>query len=298
MDIEEWRLMENYLTLSNGVKIPKIMIGTYSIFGDEAKQVFKSAFEVGYRAIDCGRYYGNEKDWGDAVKASGVKRGDVFIQTKVSHADEKDSDFDVIKDFENTLENFSTDYIDCLLIHWPNMDTFQSTWHALEKLYKDGKVRAIGVSNFRRKHFEILKQSAEIMPMVNQIERHPCRKQPETYEYCCENNIQMQAYQPIAVGKPELMQNPILMDIAKKHGATVPQVALAWNIATGVIPLPRSRNGGRLKENYESVNIELLDEEVQTITNDKAHYFCALREGAEYPGYWDQIHRVEIEKYL
>lgn len=288
----------NYCKLSNGVKIPTIMIGTYSIFGDEAKAVFASAYEAGYRAIDCGRYYGNEKDWGNAVKASGVKREDIFIQTKVSHADEKTPGFDVIKDFEITLSHFSTDYIDCLLIHWPNMETFISTWKALEKLYKDGKVRAIGVSNFRREHFEILRQSAVIMPMVNQIERHPCRKQQETYNYCTANGIQLEAYQPIAVGRPELMQNPMLIDIAKKHSCTVPQVALAWNIATGVIPLPRSRNAERLKENFESSNVELTDEEVRMITYDKTHYFRALTEGREYPGYWDQIHQVAIEKYL
>ncbi len=289
--------MNNYI-LSNGVEIPKIMIGTYSIFGDEAKSVFVKAYEAGYRAIDCGRYYGNEKDWGEAVKASGVKREDIFIQTKVSHADEKKQDFDVIKDFEKTLENFSTDYIDCLLIHWPNMETFKSTWRAMEKLYKDGKVRSIGVSNFRKEHFKMLRSTAEIMPMLNQIERHPCRKQHETYEYCKENNIQLEAYQPIAVGRPELMKNPLLIEIAERHNCSVPQVALAWNIATGVIPLPRSRNATRLQENYNSLNVGLSKEEVDLITKDNTHYFRALREGSEYPGYWDQIHEVKIESYL
>lgn len=289
--------MDKYYILSNKVKIPKIMIGTYSIFADEAKAVFKAAFDVGYRAIDCGRYYGNEKDWGDAVKKSGVRREDIFIQTKISHADEKKG-IDVIQDFQTTLHNFSTDYIDCLLIHWPNMKTFESTWKAMEQLYKDDKVHVIGVSNFRKEHFEILKTSAEIMPMVNQIERHPCRHQQETYDYCKENGIQLQAYQPIAVGRPELMKNPLLIDIAEKHVCTVPQVALAWNIATGVIPLPRSRNAGRLKENFEAFNIELSAEELEMINSDKAHYFRALREGTEYPGYWDEIHKVDVEKYL
>ena len=168
--------MDSCYVLRNGIKIPPIMLGTYNIFGEEAKAVFKSAYEAGYRAIDCGRYYGNEKDWGDAVRALGVERENVFIQTKVSHADEKKG-LDVIKDFETTLSNFSTDYIDCLLIHWPNMDTFKATWQAMEKLYLNGKVRVIGVSNFRKEHFEILKHSAEVMPMVLQIERHPCRQQ-------------------------------------------------------------------------------------------------------------------------
>lgn len=294
----ERRQIMKSIKLSNGVEIPKIMIGTYSIFGDEAKEVFKAAYDAGYRGIDCGRYYGNEKDWGDAVKALGISRKDIFIQTKVSHADEKKQEFDAIKDFETTLKNFSTDYIDCLLIHWPNMDTFEETWRALEKLYRDGKIRAIGVSNFRKEHFEILKQSAEITPMVNQIERHPCRKQPETYDYCKGKSVQLEAYQPIAVGRPELMHNPILVEIAQQHNCSVPQVALAWNMATGVIPLPRSRNAGRLKENYESVNIRLSDDEVEMITNDKTHYFCALREGSEYPGYWDTIHEVDVANYL
>lgn len=291
-------MMDCYYTLNNGMKIPKIMFGSYNIFGEEAKSVFKAAFDVGYWGIDCGRYYGNEKDWGEAIKSSGIKREDVFIQTKVSHADEKKSGFDVIKDFETTLSNFSTDYIDCLLIHWPNMDTFQSTWSSLEKLYKSGKVRVIGVSNFRKEHFEILKQNAEIMPMVNQIERHPCRKQPETYKYCKDNNIQLQAYQPLAVARPELMRNELLISIAEKHSCTVPQVALAWNIATGVIPLPRSKNPARLRENFESLNVKLDDEEVDAITNDHSHYFRALREGSEYSGYWDKIHEVKTEEYM
>lgn len=291
-------MMGGFYILPNGVQIPKIMIGTYNIFGEQAKDVLKAAYDAGYRAIDCGRYYGNEKDWGDAVRAAGINREDIFIQTKVSHADEKKPGFDVIKDFETTLSNFSTDYIDCLLIHWPNMNTFQNTWRALEKLYKDGKVRVIGVSNFRREHFELLKESAEIMPMVNQIERHPCRKQPETYEYCQSNKIQLEAYQPLAVARPELMNHEVLVSIAKKHECTVAQAALAWNMATGVIPLPRSTNPGRLKENYDSVNISLSTDEIEMISSDKSHYFRALREGSEYPGYWDQIHEVEIEKYL
>ena len=289
--------MNKYYVLSNGVKIPQIMIGTYRIFDDEAKAVFEAAYNVGYRGIDCGRYYGNEKDWGNAIKALGIRREDVFIQTKISHADEKKG-IDIIRDFQTTLQNFSTDYIDCLLIHWPNMDTFKSTWKAMERLYKAGRVRVIGVSNFRMEHFEMLKTSAEIMPMVNQIERHPCRHQQETYDYCKENGIQLQAYQPIAVGRPELMNNPLLIDIAKKHGCTVPQAALAWNIATGVIPLPRSRNAGRLRENFGALGIELTVKEIEMIDGDKAHYFRALREGSEYPGYWDEIHKVDVKKYL
>ena len=290
--------MDNCFTLKNDVQIPKMMIGTYNIFGEAAKNVFKAAYAAGFRAIDCGRYYGNEKDWGEALKASGVKREDIFIQTKVSHADEKRTDFDVIKDFETTLTNFSTEYIDCLLVHWPNMNTFQETWHSLEKLYKAGKVRAIGVSNFRREHFELLKQTAEIVPMVNQIERHPCRKQPETYDYCQEHGILLEAYQPLAVAKPELMKNELLMDIAAKHECSVPQVALAWNIATNVIPLPRSTNPKRLQENFNALHVQLTDNEISAITNDHEHYFRALTEGIEYPGYWDEIHKVEIEKYL
>lgn len=290
-------MKESCYILPNGVQIPKIMIGTYNIFADEAKEVFQCAFHIGYRGIDCGRYYKNEKDWGEAVKASGVRREDVFIQTKVSHANEEKG-IDVIKDFETTLSNFSTDYIDCLLIHWPNMNTFRNTWRALEKLYETGKVRVIGVSNFRREHFECLKESADIMPIVNQIERHPCRHQQEIFDYCKYNGIQLQAYQPLAVGRPELMNNPVLIDIAQRHDCTVAQVALAWNIGMGVIPLPRSTNEERLKENYNSLNITLTMDEIETINKDKDHYFRALREGTEYPGYWDEIHYVDKEKYL
>ena len=284
-------------TLSNGVEIPRIMMGTYSIFGDQAKDLFAAGYEIGYSAVDCGRYYKNEPDWGNAIKASGIKREDVFIQTKVDHAAEREG-LDVKGDFEITLRNFSTDYIDCLLIHWPNLNTLATTWAAMEDLYEEGKLRAIGVSNFRIEHFEILSRTANILPMVLQIERHPCRKQQELYAYCRAHGIQLQAYQPLAVARPELMNNPLLKRIAETHNCTVPQVALAWNLNTGVIPLPRSRNASRMAENFEALELSLSTEEIREIDSDKAHYFRALKEASEYPGYWDEIHRVEIDKYL
>ena len=157
---------------------------------------------------------------------------------------------------------------------------------------------APGTNHNTREMIKAKYPTSEIMPMVNQIERHPCRKQPETYHYCKEHGIQLEAYQPLAVGRPELMKNPLLLSIAEKHHCTVAQVALAWNMSTGVIPLPRSKNPGRLKENHGSVEIELTAEEMHEIDNDREHYFRALREGSEYPGYWDQIHKVDIPYYL
>lgn len=289
--------MEHYYQLYNGVKIPKIMIGTYSINGEEAKHIFKAAYNVGYRGVDCGRYYRNEKDWGNAIAGSGVKREDIFIQTKVDYSQEKNG-LDVESDFQTTLANFQTDYIDGLLIHWPVFATFQKTWSVLEKLYEQGLVKVIGVSNFRIEHFKLLQQRANIFPMVLQMERHPCRKQQEILNYCKNNNILLEAYQPLAAGRPELMKNELLINIAKNHGCSVPQVALAWNIQSGVIPLPRSKNPERLKANYEAMYVELTEEEMGMIDEDNTHYFRALTEGREFPGYWDEIHRVEIKDYL
>lgn len=283
--------------LNNGILIPKIMLGTYNIDGEDAHRIFNIAFQIGFRGIDCGRYYKNEMDWGNAIKESGVDRENIFIQTKVDYSLER-MGLNILEDFEKTLENFQTHYIDSLLIHWPVYETFIETWKALENLYRAGKVRAIGVCNFRIEHFEILKKHAAIMPMIAQIERHPCRKQQELVDYCQKNSIQVEAYQPLAVTRPQLMNNNILIEIAKSHKCSVPQVALAWNIQSGVIPLPKSSNPERLKQNFDSTQIFLTKEEINNINGDQDHYFRAMREASEFPGYWDHIHRVDIDKYL
>jgi diketogulonate reductase-like aldo/keto reductase len=285
------------IKLSNGVLVPRIFLGTYNIIGEDAKSVLEAGYKVGYKAIDCGRYYGNEKNWGDAIKSIGIERSSIFIQTKIDYTLERKK-IDIIEDFQKTLDNFNTNYIDSLLIHWPVYDTFLGTWRSLEKLYREGRVRSIGVSNFRVEHFEILRHKAEIWPMIAQFERHPCRKQYELVDYCIQNNIQPEAYQPLAVGRPELLENETLKIIADNHKCSIAQVALAWNIQTGVIPLPRSKNLKRLKENFDSLFILLSEDEIKVIDNDKNHYFRALKESSEYPGYWDQIHRVEISKFV
>lgn len=289
--------MEEYFELSNGVKVPRIMAGTYSINGDEAINICKSAIDAGFRGFDCGRYYKNEKDWGIAIVKSDISRDKVFIQTKVDYSQEKKG-LDVKKDFETTLKNFSTNYIDSLLIHWPVFDAFLNTWSILEELYLESKIKCIGVSNFRVEHLKILKKNCRIMPMINQIERHPCRKQEELYTYCKNNNILVQAYQPLAVCNPRLMQNELLSNIANKHNCTVPQIALAWNIHTGVIPLPRTKSPERLKENFNSIFIDLSKDEIASINNDQDHYYRVMHESHEFPGYWDEIHHIDIEEIV
>lgn len=287
---------DSYL-LYNGISIPKIMLGTYNIFGKEAKETFKSAYSIGYRGLDCGRYYKNECDWGLAIVEAGIPRKDIFIQTKVDYSKERKG-LDIIKDFAITLNNFRTEYIDSLLIHWPVNETFINTWKALEELYNEGKVHAIGVCNFQIEHFKRLECFSHIKPMIAQFERHPLRKQEELYQYCKENQIQPEAYQPLAVCHPELFSDCVLKQIAESHNCSVPQVALAWNIQTGVIPLPRSRNMERLKQNFDSGNILLTGEEIAKINQDKKHYLRVMCESREFPGYWDDIHQVNVNDYL
>lgn len=285
-----------YNVLRNNVSIPKIILGTYSLNGDTAKEIFNNAYEIGYRGFDCARFYGNEADWGAAFKESGVKREDIFIQTKVNYTLERKG-FDVIKDFEKTLSNFRTNYIDAYLIHWPVFETFLDTWSSLEKLYEQGKVRAIGVCNFRIEHFRLLEKNANIMPMIAQFERHPCRKQDELFDYCLKNRIQAEAYSPLAVSKKSLTENETLNKVAKKHNCSVQQIALAWNIQTGVIPLPRTSNISRLSQNFHATKLTLSNDDILDINNNE-HYFRALTEYLEFPGYWDQIHKVNIDEYL
>jgi len=284
------------IELNNGVKIPPIMLGTYAINKNKAVEALQFAYEAGFRGIDCARYYKNEHDWGKAIAKLNISRSDIFIQTKVDFTREY-SKLDVISDFELTQNNFRTHYIDALLIHFPVGNRFLETWADMEKLYRAGKVRAIGVCNFRPEHFEMLKKTATIVPMINQFERHPCRKQNEILDYCFTNHIQPQAYSPLAVCNPKLLYNPVLLEIAKKYHCTSAQVSLAWNICSGVIPLPRSKSKTNISANAKALDICLTERDMEEINGIDA-YCRALNEARECPGYWDIIHRVDESEYL
>ncbi|GET18870.1 2,5-diketo-D-gluconic acid reductase [Ligilactobacillus agilis] len=258
------------LKLSNGVTIPGLGYGTYQTPPEDAYRAVTDALAVGYRHIDTAALYGNESGVGQAVKDSGLKREEVFITSKLWNT-ERGYDKAMVA-FEKTLAELGTDYLDLYLIHWPanekqfgqeaaalNLDT----WRAFEDLYKAGKIKAIGVSNFMPNHLEALLAQAEIKPMVNQIEVHPGWPQTEAIRYCQRNDILVEAWAPL--GEAAALSNPVLAKIAAKYDHTPAQVCLRWEIQQGILPLPKSVHKERMAENTKLFDFELTEDEMDII---------------------------------
>ncbi|UNL41948.1 aldo/keto reductase [Ligilactobacillus agilis] len=258
------------LKLSNGVTIPGLGYGTYQTPPEDAYRAVTDALAVGYRHIDTAALYGNESGVGQAVKDSGLKREEVFITSKLWNT-ERGYD-KTMAAFEKTLAELGTDYLDLYLIHWPanekqfgqeaaalNLDT----WRAFEELYKAGKIKAIGVSNFMPNHLEALLAQAEIKPMVNQIEVHPGWPQTEAIRYCQRNDILVEAWAPL--GEAAALSNPVLAKIAAKYDHTPAQVCLRWEIQQGILPLPKSVHKERMAENTKLFDFELTEDEMDII---------------------------------
>ena len=252
-----------YKVLSNGVKIPSVGFGTYKSGSDEeSAKIIKNALSVGYRMIDTASFYGNEVGIGNGIKESGVNREEIFIVTKLwndDHGYEK-----TIKAFNKSLERLQVDYIDLYLIHWPN-ELNAETWRAFEHLYKIGKVKAIGVCNFKVSHLEELKKTAKIMPMVNQVEIHPSSIKENMLNYCNENNIEVVAWSPIMRGK--VFSNETIIALAEKYKKTIAQIILRWHVQRGVIPIPKSSNEERIKENLDIFDFQLSKEDMEAISS-------------------------------
>lgn len=250
--------MDNYKILANGIKIPSIGFGTYKS-GDESEtiDVVKYALNKGYRQIDTAAFYGNEEAIGKGIKESSVKREDIFLVTKVWNDNHGYSN--TIKAFEESVRKLGVEYLDLLLVHWPTKLNSE-TWRAFEDLYELGKVRAIGVCNFKKGHLEELKKTSRIMPMVNQIEIHPCFCQKELVDYCKDNNIQVVAWSPIMRGK--LLEVPLMVELAEKYDRSIAQIALRWHIQKDIIPIPKSSHYGRISDNINVFDFELSNEDI------------------------------------
>ncbi|MED4727293.1 aldo/keto reductase [Aneurinibacillus migulanus] len=259
--------MANHLaegtTLSNGVKMPRVGLGVWkSKEGSEVENAVKAAIKAGYRSIDTAAVYGNETGVGKALQECGVPREELFITTKVWNADQGyDS---TLQAFETSLNKLGLEYIDLYLIHWPVKGKYKDTWRALEKLYKEERVRAIGVSNFQPHHLDDLMADSEIKPMVNQVEFHPLLNQKELRAYCKKHEIQMEAWSPLGQGG-ELLKHPVLIEIGDKYGKTAAQVILRWDLQHEIVTIPKSVHEERIIQNADVFDFTLSAEDMERI---------------------------------
>lgn len=250
------------ITLHNGVKMPQLGFGVFKVKnGNETVESVKKAVEVGYRAIDTAAIYENEEGVGQAIRECGVPREELFITSKVWNTEQG---YDTtLKAFEDSLNRLGLEYLDLYLIHWPGKDKYPETWRALEKLYKDGKVKSIGVSNFHIHHLENLLANSEVKPVVNQIELHPLLTQVEIRDYCAKHEIKVESWSPL--GRGNLLEEPTINHIAKKHGKSPAQVLIRWHLQHDLVVIPKSITPSRIKENAQVFDFSLSLNEMNQI---------------------------------
>lgn len=249
--------------LGNGVEMPQLGFGTLYLLDSEGAECVERAISLGYRLIDTGKIYGNEKAVGEGIMKSGVHREELFVTTKI-WVDDMVSYESARMAFEESLDKLGLEYIDLYLIHRPRGDV-KATWKAMEDLYEEGKIRAIGVSNFDADQLADLLSYAKIKPMVNQVEANPFFQQFEIQSVLENLNIQMEAWSPFAQGRNELFTNPVLSEIAKHHNKSVAQVVLRWLMQRGIVAIPRTSNPEEMKENIDIFNFELDELEMDQI---------------------------------
>ncbi len=254
----------NKITLSNGVEMPQMGYGVYQVTPDECERCVMDAISVGYRMIDTAQAYHNEEAVGKAWKKSGVSRDELFLVSKVWISNYGDGK--TMKSIDESLRKLQTDHIDLMLLHQPFCDRY-GAYRDLERAYKAGKLRAIGVSNFYPDHLIDLASNVEIAPMVNQVETHVFNQQREARKYMDEFGTRIMAWAPLAEGRNGLFTNPVLAQIGEKHGKTVAQVALRWLLQSGVIIIPKSTHKERMAENLNLFDFELDADDMQAIAS-------------------------------
>lgn len=259
--------LNSTITLNNGIEMPRVGLGVFRVENSsELVNAVKVAIKNGYRSIDGAAIYGNEEAMGEGIregiKEAGISREDLFITSKVWNADLGYES--TIAAYEASLKRLDVDYLDLYLIHWPVEGKYKEAWRALEYLYKEGRVKAIGVSNFQVHHLQDLLKDAEIKPVINQIELHPYLSQEKVREFCKENDIQVEALSPLMAGNG-LLENDILKEIAKKYNKTTAQVVLRWDLQNQVITIPKSTNEGRLVENIDIFGFNLSKDDMDRI---------------------------------
>lgn len=250
------------ITLHNGIKMPQLGFGVFKVKnGNETVESVKKAIEVGYRAIDTAAIYENEEGVGQAIRECGVPREELFITSKVWNTEQGYET--TLQAFDDSLHRLGLEYLDLYLIHWPGKDKYLETWRALEKLYKDGKVKSIGVSNFHVHHLEKLLANSEVKPVVNQIELHPLLTQVEIRDYCAKHKIKVESWSPL--GRGNLLEEPTINHIAKKHGKSSAQVLIRWHLQHDLVVIPKSITPSRIEENAEVFDFSLSLNEMNQI---------------------------------
>ena len=251
--------MMEYATLNNGLKMPMAGIGTFLLSPDEAEASVLAALEEGYRLIDTANAYVNEKAVGRAMKKSGLPREEIFLETKLWPSFYEDEDA-----VDKTLERLGTDYIDLLLIHQP-AGNYVAGYRQMEKACKEGKVRAIGLSNFNQGQIEEILSLCEVKPAVLQTEVHPYFQERELKEFLSKEGMVIQAWYPLGHGDKALLEEPLFAELAKKYGKTNAQVILRWHIQAGNIVIPGSKNPAHIKDNFDLFDFSLTEEEMAKI---------------------------------
>lgn len=249
------------LTFHNGVQIPQVGLGVYKVSNEEVYENVLSALELGYRHIDTASFYENEEGVGRAIKDSGIPREELFITSKVWNDEQGFAN--ALGAFHRSLNKLGLDYLDLYLVHWPVPGLYKDTWRALEKVYEDKKVRAIGVSNFLPHHLYDLLRTANEKPVINQVELHPRLAQEDVRLYCKQRDILVEAWAPL--GKGQYLDDPVLQEIASKHGKTSAQVILRWELQSGIVIIPKSSRSERQKENADIFDFSLTEEEMKKI---------------------------------
>jgi len=255
--------------LASGVKMPWFGLGVWqSKEGEEVENAVKYALKAGYRHIDTAAIYENEEGVGKGIKDSGVPREEIFLTTKLWNSEQGYES--TLAAFEESRRKLGVEYVDLYLIHWPNKEKrYLDSWKALEKLYKDGLVKAIGVSNFKVHHLQDILKVCEIKPMVNQVEYHPHLQQKDLHAYCREHGIQLQAWSPLMQGKA--FEEPLLIELGEKYGRTPAQIVLRWDLQNEVVTIPKSVKESRIIENANVFDFELSEEDMERISAlDKA----------------------------
>lgn len=251
-----------FVTLNNGVKMPRLGFGTNTLNGPTCVQCVSDAISAGYRLVDTAHVYGNEEAVGEGIKKSGAKREELFVTSKL-WVDFYGYDISK-KAFQTSIDKLGLEYLDLYLLHRPRGDV-KGAWQALEELYNEGKIKAIGISNFDEKQMNELKAYSKITPVINQIETHVFFQELDSYRILKNSKVQMEAWSPFAAGRNNIFSNPTLAEIGKKYNKSIAQVCLRWHYQRGVVAIPRSSQKAHIIENFNIFDFELAEADMQTI---------------------------------